>query len=196
MQTTLNNECLFERILYDPSQQPVVMATVPNLVGLLSDGGGPLFILPQGVKLWGGEKEVREVRTGRSKTEDQGRGRRTCAPVKPPSAMLNMNLCLVAFFFSSLMLTADAAVPPPSLGFSPFWSCPDSSVFIPSFSSFCSEEEGKWSFWILGRNYISWLKKSLKVTCTCSVQLISEVAVEQRYDCLLGTRKTDLTPHH
>lgn len=60
------------------------------------------------------------------------------APVNPPSAMLNMNLCLVAFFFSSLTLTTGAAVAP-SLVFSPFCSFVASSVFTPSFSSFSSE---------------------------------------------------------
>lgn len=151
MQTTLKNRHLCERILYDSSQQPVVMAAVPNLIGLLSDGGGPLFVLPQGVKLWGG-KEGREVKTGRNKAEKQGRERRKCSPVNPPSAMLNMNLCLVAFFFSSLMLIADAVVPP-SLAFSPFCSCPGSSVFTPSFSSFCSARGEKRSSWILSNNY-------------------------------------------
>lgn len=75
MQTLLNNKCPCERILYDPSQQPVVMATVPNLVGFLRDGGGSLFILPQGVKLCRGEEEVR---MGRSTTEDQGGDVCTC----------------------------------------------------------------------------------------------------------------------
>lgn len=46
-----------ERILYDASQQPVVMATVPDLIGLLGDGGGSLLILPQGVQLCRGEKK-------------------------------------------------------------------------------------------------------------------------------------------
>lgn len=39
------------RILYDASQQPVVMATVPNLKCFLRDGGSSLFVLPQRVKL-------------------------------------------------------------------------------------------------------------------------------------------------
>lgn len=39
------------RILYDAGQQPVVMATVPNLKCFLGDGGGSLFVLPQRVKL-------------------------------------------------------------------------------------------------------------------------------------------------
>lgn len=60
--------------------------------------------------------------------------------MNPPSAMLNMNLCLVAFFFSSPTFTTGAAAPA-SLVFSPFCSLPDSSVFTPSFSSFGSEEK-------------------------------------------------------
>lgn len=127
---------VFERILYDPSQQPVVVATVPNLICLLGDGCGPLFILPQGVKLWKGGHEGQRERKETGKEKRRGKVR---PPVKPPSAMLNMNLCLEAFFFSSLMLTADAAVPP-SLPLSPFCSFPESSVFTPSFSSFCSAE--------------------------------------------------------
>lgn len=79
----------------------------------------------------------RAERSKRQTGNRKKRGRKVHPPVKPPSAMLNMNLCLEAFFFSSLMLTADAAVPP-SLPFSPFCSFPQSSVFIPSFSSFCS----------------------------------------------------------
>lgn len=39
------------RILYYACQEPVVMATVPDLVGFLRDGGSSLLILPQGVKL-------------------------------------------------------------------------------------------------------------------------------------------------
>lgn len=40
------------RILYDASQEPVVMATVPNVIHLLSDGGGSLLVLPQRVELY------------------------------------------------------------------------------------------------------------------------------------------------
>ena len=46
------------RILYDARQQPVVMATVPDLKGLLGDGGGALLVLPQGVELCGDTQEV------------------------------------------------------------------------------------------------------------------------------------------
>lgn len=112
------------------------MATVPNLKGFLSDSGSPLFILPQRVKLWKGEQKGQK-RNEKEKEKREKKRECVCPPVNPPSAMLNMNLCLVAFFFSSLTLTAGAAVPP-SLVFSPFCNLPDSSVFTLSFSSLCS----------------------------------------------------------
>lgn len=42
---------LRQRILYDASQQPVVMPSVPDLISLLGDCGCPLLILPEGVQL-------------------------------------------------------------------------------------------------------------------------------------------------
>ncbi len=46
------------------------MATVPNLKGLLGDGGRPLFILPQRVKLWKGEQKGQKTET--KKKEEKG----------------------------------------------------------------------------------------------------------------------------
>lgn len=50
-----------ERILYDASQQPVVMATVPDLKCLLGDGRCPLLVLPQRVELWREREMLRET---------------------------------------------------------------------------------------------------------------------------------------
>lgn len=50
--TSQHQGAVVRRILDDASEKPVVMAAMPNLKGLLGDGGCPLLVLPQGVKLW------------------------------------------------------------------------------------------------------------------------------------------------
>lgn len=52
-----------ERILDDSCQEPVVMAPVPDLIGLLGNSSGSLFILPQGVQLYKEGKEKQEIGT-------------------------------------------------------------------------------------------------------------------------------------
>ena len=42
---------LRQRILYDASQQPIVVSSMPDLISLLGDCGCPLLILPKGVQL-------------------------------------------------------------------------------------------------------------------------------------------------
>ncbi len=71
---SVSRNCPFKRILNDPSQQPVVMATMPNLKGLLGDSGRPLFILPQRVKLCkGGQKGQKTQSTEKKEKRKRGK---------------------------------------------------------------------------------------------------------------------------
>lgn len=45
--TRVENWLIKVRILDDPSKKPVVMTSVPDLIGLLCDSCSTLFILPQ-----------------------------------------------------------------------------------------------------------------------------------------------------
>lgn len=51
---------IWERIRYDAGQQPVVMATVPDVMHLSGRQRRSLFGLPKGVQLWWGKKAKRE----------------------------------------------------------------------------------------------------------------------------------------
>lgn len=81
------------RIQDDAGQQPVVVAPVPDLVELPRGDGGALLVLPQRVQLcgagggWGRASGARGPHPHPKTPGDPPRG----SPVKPPSAMLNMN---------------------------------------------------------------------------------------------------------
>ena len=57
------------RILYDASQQPVVMATVPDFKGLFGHCGRPLLVLPQRVKFWSESESESESERESTKKE-------------------------------------------------------------------------------------------------------------------------------
>lgn len=79
------------------------MTPMPDLIGLLCNGSRSFLILPQGVQLCKRGKTSERFLTAKNPPHP------TCSshflsqlvPVKPPSAMLNMNRCFMAFLCRS-----------------------------------------------------------------------------------------------